>query len=445
MRSSHSPTLLVLTLTLAPFSHAQTADTASNVVQVDAVVTDAKGAAVTDLRAPDFSLTEGGQPRQVISVKYVDGPPAVAFVADSVDSAATADSVSLLLADFVNRRAASAGSVAIMPVTEGSQELTTDKTALYEAIMRIGAVARVQDAITLMGLNQRAEEGAPLYHAVGSFEALRTAVDAMAPLPGRKSVVLITQAIGWPPLQRKELLRALAARANQADVAIYWLDPGRLVFPHEQFAAGSGAADLARATGGLTSYGPDVEFKVSVGQAPEELGGLIEKMKRKAALAVSLDKMLGRMTGGYYLIAYRTRRAGGRAANIIVRVSRNGLTAHWRAAASRAQTRPSPAPLRVRTIPLVSATDVEPKSHRRLLTVRAMVAIDPRGLRFENQPGDSKRATVNISAKVEGGNTPAAAIRLFTKYHPPEPLEKTGTCSITIPAAEMPEVGARTV
>src|SRR6185295_19777593 len=43
----------------------------TNLVQVDAVVTDAKGRHVTDLRADEFEILEDGRPQQVTSFSYI--------------------------------------------------------------------------------------------------------------------------------------------------------------------------------------------------------------------------------------------------------------------------------------------------------------------------------------------------------------------------------------
>jgi len=43
-----------------------------NLVQVDAVVTDAAGRPVTDLRADDFELLQDGKPRAITSFEFVD-------------------------------------------------------------------------------------------------------------------------------------------------------------------------------------------------------------------------------------------------------------------------------------------------------------------------------------------------------------------------------------
>ncbi|HJQ30907.1 MAG TPA: hypothetical protein VJ866_01935, partial [Pyrinomonadaceae bacterium] len=43
----------------------------TNLVQVDAVVTDREGRQVTDLTAEDFELLENGRPRQVTNFSYI--------------------------------------------------------------------------------------------------------------------------------------------------------------------------------------------------------------------------------------------------------------------------------------------------------------------------------------------------------------------------------------
>ncbi|HYO91819.1 MAG TPA: VWA domain-containing protein, partial [Pyrinomonadaceae bacterium] len=46
----------------------------TNLVQIDAVVTDKKGLQVTDLKAEDFEITEDGRPQQISNLSYVSTP-----------------------------------------------------------------------------------------------------------------------------------------------------------------------------------------------------------------------------------------------------------------------------------------------------------------------------------------------------------------------------------
>ena len=46
-----------------------------NLVQVDAVVTDAKGHHVTDLRPEDFEVTEDGKPQKITNFSWIEVKP----------------------------------------------------------------------------------------------------------------------------------------------------------------------------------------------------------------------------------------------------------------------------------------------------------------------------------------------------------------------------------
>jgi hypothetical protein len=50
----------------------------TNLVQVDAVVTDQDGQVVTDLRAEDFEVLEDGRPQQITNLSFIPLEPALA-------------------------------------------------------------------------------------------------------------------------------------------------------------------------------------------------------------------------------------------------------------------------------------------------------------------------------------------------------------------------------
>ncbi|HUP04452.1 MAG TPA: hypothetical protein VMU19_10710, partial [Bryobacteraceae bacterium] len=136
--------MAVLLLGVSALARAQVAAAPPRIVQVDAVVTDSQGAPVADLAAGDFAVSEGGQPRRIVSVAYVNGPRAIAFVADNFDSVTDADVTPLVLSDFVERRMAAGDVAAILPSTEGCARLTSDKAALSATVARIRDTARVK-------------------------------------------------------------------------------------------------------------------------------------------------------------------------------------------------------------------------------------------------------------------------------------------------------------
>src|SRR5262245_26119758 len=78
-RSIRIPVLAVLACAFLVQSRAQQAPAPNaviridvNLVQVDAVVTDAKGKPVTDLKVEDFELLQDGQPQKITSFDFVD-------------------------------------------------------------------------------------------------------------------------------------------------------------------------------------------------------------------------------------------------------------------------------------------------------------------------------------------------------------------------------------
>ncbi|HUP04972.1 MAG TPA: hypothetical protein VMU19_13340, partial [Bryobacteraceae bacterium] len=417
----------------------------------------------TDLRAADFTVTDAGKPCQIAQVEYVNAPRAIVFVVDDVDSPARRDIVQFLLVNFLNRRMEPADRVAIMPVSSGRPELTSDKAALA------GTLARLFDDHAWLGQGAgfvQARGGQPYFHGPGSFEAVRGAVETLAALPGRKNIVLLTRGVGWPPYHRMELVRQLAARANQADIAIHLMDtfsppaalmppagtaatvrlsmpvdpPSSMLMRPDPLAEGRGPADLARSTGGMVFKEP--QRKVTFATPMRSPEGLTEtSLALAAATEAGLEKMLAGMSGGYYAISYRSEAPQGDSPGIKIDLARSGQTAHWRAVPLQPAPAPAPA-LGLRTIPFVLA-DADAASQERRPVLRAMVAIDPAGLRFQAEPDGSKKATVQLEAEARGGTAPAALSNLFSKTPQQDPLRKSGACSMTLSAGEAAVLASR--
>ena len=97
----HSPPALALTLALLlPAAAQQPAQTqeaqrerddvvriTSNLVQVDAVVTDRKGQPVPDLRPEDFEIYEDGRPQKITNFSFVSTVPGATVPAPTTAAA----------------------------------------------------------------------------------------------------------------------------------------------------------------------------------------------------------------------------------------------------------------------------------------------------------------------------------------------------------------------
>ena len=259
----------------------------TNLVQVDAVVTDKAGHHVTDLQTEDFEILEDGRPQSITNLSYVPAglstpkqstvpvkttsdnhvPPAapvrlrsdqvrrtIALVVDDLAmSLEGATHVRRALRQFVDEQMQPNDLVTIVRTSTGISALqgfTTDKQQLYAAI------EHVRWSSSDSGINALA----PVYvrpytiprdldgpredfgvrrdiFAVGTLGALSQVVGGLRTLPGRKSLVFFSEGFplvsrarvgGGGPSERRNLvvdaIERLVDAANRASVVFYSID-----------------------------------------------------------------------------------------------------------------------------------------------------------------------------------------------------------------------------
>jgi VWFA-related protein len=207
----------------------------TNLVQIDAVVTDKDGKQVTDLRAEDFEILEDNHPQQISAFSYVstdssvagsaakplpaapikNAPPlpstaprpdqvrrTIVFVVDDLAlSLQSFNAVRSGLKKFVDEQMRPDDLVAIIRTGGGAaalQRLTYDKRQLYAAIenarWRIGYGNRA--GLRLFDENviplPKAEADERRISQQGSVMALENIVRSLRVLPGRKSVLFFS-------------------------------------------------------------------------------------------------------------------------------------------------------------------------------------------------------------------------------------------------------------
>jgi VWFA-related protein len=232
----------------------------TNLVQVDAVVTDKKGRLVTDLRPEDLEIYEDNRPQQITNFSFIStesataqpatspAPPAdrnappvppvrlrpeqvrrtIALVVDDLSlSFESTHFVRRALKKFVDEQMQPGDLVAIVRTAGGIgalQQFTSDKRQLYAAIDRvrfsfqgnggIGAFAPLQgpaasatDGTAFGGpggtgivSGTDADALREEIYAVGTLGAVNYIVRGMRDLPGRKSILLIAD--GLPTFSR---------------------------------------------------------------------------------------------------------------------------------------------------------------------------------------------------------------------------------------------------
>ena len=265
----------------------------TNLVQVDAVVTDKSGRVITDLTPEEVQIFEDGRQQKVTHFSYIvtgaDSPasarPAVvdknappiptrlkpedirrtmAIVVDDLGlSFQSTYYVRRALKKFVDEQMHPGDLVAIIRTAGGMgalQQFTSDKRQLYAAIERfryyLGGRSGV-GAFAPMGSNTVAEAGSDMQarndevnrfredvFAVGTLGAIGYVIRGLSELPGRKSIILVSDGIkifngvnfnrdrnfgsaSTDPASSDRVLQALRRltdQANRASVVIYTMD-----------------------------------------------------------------------------------------------------------------------------------------------------------------------------------------------------------------------------
>jgi VWFA-related protein len=230
----------------------------TNLVQIDAVVTDKNGKRVVDLKPDEVEIYEDGKVRHISNFSYInlsvrDSTPAprksksidaagaplvprqlrpdqvrrtIALVVDDLGlSFESAYSVRQSLRRFLDEQIQPDDLVAIIRTSGGIgalQSFTTDRRQLYAAVDKvkwnligrseISAVPFIDDSMTLTRENPRegtstkegmdADKRLRLFRrdmfVVGTLGALHYVIKGLQPLPGRKSVILFSDGFKIP-------------------------------------------------------------------------------------------------------------------------------------------------------------------------------------------------------------------------------------------------------
>lgn len=360
-------------------------------VQVDAVVTDEKGRLITNLKPEDFELYEDKRRQQITNFSYINtptasgqagaapatrpgksttttvGPPdrlrpdqvrrTIALVVD--DLSMSFESISFVrnsLKKFVDEQMQPGDLVAILrtgAVIGALQQFTSDKRALYTAIERVrynlmgsghlSAFADITSGAPADGglgeaeFRRFQEESANTVEqlfSVGSLGALNFVVSGLKDLPGRKSVILVSD--GFQLFSRSgsndrvmDAVRRTIDLANRSSVMIYTIDSRGLQ------TAGLTAADSVRFRGGQVAQQLSerreklYNSQEGLSYLANQTGGFVVYNTNDIPSGISrvLDDQKG-----YYLLGYIPEQSTFKATqgkrqfhNITVKVKRNGL------------------------------------------------------------------------------------------------------------------------
>jgi len=331
----------------------------TNLVQVDAVVTDKNGKIVTDLKPEEIKILEDGREQKITNFAYyatetvpesarqqkaaaVDknapvAPPTrlrpedvrrtIAIVVDDLGlSFESTHFVQSALKKFVAEQMQPGDLVAIIRTGGGMgalQQFTSDKRQLYAAIERVKWSSMGRGGVSAFAplepptageagpdidarneeLNQFRED----MFSVGTLGAISYVVKGLRELPGRKSILLVSD--GFRIYSRDdptrnylalERLRRLIDEAGRASVVIYTMNATGLQTLGLTAADNPGSGDVEK----MLSNRRTAAFETQEGLSylARETGGIA--IKNNNDLSGGIRRVLEDQKG-YYLIGYR--------------------------------------------------------------------------------------------------------------------------------------------
>jgi VWFA-related protein len=337
----------------------------TNLVQVDAVITDKNGKIVTDLKPEELQIFEDGRQQKITHFSYNLTEPdktapaekkataedkntpalpprrlrpedvrrTIALVVDDLGlSFESTYYVRRALKKFVDEQMQPGDLVAIIRTSGGMgalQQFTADKRQLYAAIDKvkfylngranIGVFAPLQPATPgEMGpeidrANQELDQFREDVFTVGTLGAISYVVKGLRELPGRKSILLLSDGITFYDVDNPdrnsrtaERLRRLVDEAGRASVVIYTMNASGIQ------TVGLRASDD---TGGWSASGPPQMGQLLQSRSNElsnRQGGLDFLAEETGGFAIRNDNDLSggirrilEDQKGYYLIGYR--------------------------------------------------------------------------------------------------------------------------------------------
>jgi len=333
----------------------------TNLVQVDAVITDRNGKAITDLKPEEIEVFEDGKKQKVTHFSYIlaetpeetrlakpvpadkNAPPApptrlkredirrtIALVVDDLGlSFESTYYVRRALKKFVDEQMQSGDLVAIIRTGGGMgalQQFTSDKRQLYAAIERVkwyasgrggvGAFAPIQpptpgdSGADLDAKNEELNQFREDIFAVGTLGAVSYVLKGLRELPGRKSILLISDGFriynredstrSYLALQR---LRRLIDEAGRASVVIYTMNATGLQTLGFSAADDLSGRDPQQLEDALSSRrNAAYETQEGLDLLARETGGVA--IRNTNDLSSGIRRVMEDQKG-YYLIGYR--------------------------------------------------------------------------------------------------------------------------------------------
>ena len=335
----------------------------TNLVQVDAVITDKDGKLVTDLKPEELQLFENNRSQKITHFSYIPaagGPskPAVsenrtpgvppdrlrpedvrrtiALVVDDLGlSFQSTHFVRRALKQFVDQQMQSGDLVAIIRTSGGMgalQQFTSDKRQLYAAIDNIkwypggriqmsafAAPTRGKFGAEFDAKSKELEEFRSDLFSVGTLGAISYVVRGLSDLPGRKSVLLISDGFkitNYEPLSRTarndrtfQRMQQLIDETTRASVVIHTINASGLLTRSLSAAdsladpnSPSGAMSPERVEEALRDRGNEaLDLQSGLAFLADQTGGT--SIHNSNDIAGGIKRIIDEK--GYYLIGYR--------------------------------------------------------------------------------------------------------------------------------------------
>jgi VWFA-related protein len=453
-----------------------------NYVEVDAFVTGADGAPVTDLKASDFELLEEGIPQSVTSFATVNLPverataplfaPPVQPDARSNDASegrvyvvllddlhvhpARAPRVRAVLRQFVEQNLGVNDLAAVVSArgsSADSQDFTNNPRLLLQAIDHFtGSVPITRsEALVIQGEAQSAPadpvQQEEAQRARLLMMSMRRLGEFMAGVRGRrKTVILVSEGVGYDIYNSLGLAGGVTSAVledsekavsalTRANVTVYTIDP-------------RGMLDVERLSESTRSSEEQAAFRRaqdSLRVLAAETGGFAAVNQND--ISAAFDRIV-RDNSSYYILGYypTNERRDGSFRNVDVRVKRPGVEVRSRrgylaprGTAPRDQTRPRTStaealasPLPVKGIPIRIAAATYNGTSRKA-AVELVIEFDPSALGFTETDGRlTEEVEIMHSATDPGGTVHAPTRHGVKMLFKPESFEQTKTRGIRV-------------
>jgi VWFA-related protein len=339
-----------------------------DLVQIDAIVTDQRGRHVPDLTAADFEVLQDGRPQALSMVTYVQAgvplpPPAgspstpassptltvrgvqpvprdqvrrtMAIVVDDLGlSFQSIARVRNVLRQFVDDQMRPGDLVAILRTGAGMgalQQFTTDRRLLHAAVdgVRWNMQARVAPFEAGTGIDTRMDNIEKELATAATLGAIQYVIRGVAQLPGRKSILLLSDGFRLTDADMKygrilHTLRSIGDSSNRAGVVLYGIDLRGLVATAPTAADGNAINPVGFLAGRERELSGSQDGLKALA---DETGGLF--ITNTNDLGGALRRVLDDQQG-YYLLGYVPQSSRFSARNpkfhsLTVRVKPNGL------------------------------------------------------------------------------------------------------------------------